>query len=106
MPSIRSLPRTGCPAASTTEKVVEQAAPATAEATAAPTEPEEEAPNYAGLYQKIMDDVIAVDAAEAFVALEPWEDALAKWAEADPQGHAMLMDAVAEREASGKKAGE
>lgn len=92
--------------AATTEKVVEQAAPATAEATAAPTEPEEEAPNYAGLYQKIMDDVIAVDAAEAFVALEPWEDALAKWAEADPQGHAMLMDAVAEREASGKKAGE
>lgn len=88
------------------EKVAEQAAPATAEATAAPAETEDEAPNYAGLYQKIMDDVFAVDAAEAFVALEPWEDHLAKWAEADPQGHAMLMDAVAEREASGKRAGE
>lgn len=89
--------------------VAEQGTPATAETTAAPAaaaEPEVDAPNYAGLYMKIMDDVNAVDAVDAFVALEPWEDALVKWADADPEGHAHLMDAVAEREASGKKAGE
>ena len=57
---------------------------ATAEATAAPAETEDEAPNYAGLYQKIMDDVRG-GRAEAFVAcLNPGRSPLAKRAEADP----------------------
>ena len=86
-------------------KVVEQAAPATAEATTAPTEPGRRRRTTLASTRKIMDDVIAVDAAGELVALEPWEDALAKWAEADPGGHAMLMDAVAEREASRQEGG-
>lgn len=94
-------------AAQRKEQVAEQSAAATEEATSAPAETEGEEPvNFAGLYMRIMDDVYAVDAAEAFIALEVWEAQLAEWAEKDPEGHAKLMDDVADREASGKKAGE
>lgn len=95
-------------AAAQRKQAPEQTEAPTAETTAAPAEEETAAApaNFAGLYQRIMDDVFAVDAADAFVALEVWETQLADWAERDPESHGMLMDAVAEREASGKKAGE
>ena len=95
-------------AAAQRKQAPEQTEAPTAETTAAPAEEETAAApaNFSGLYQRIVDDVFAVDAADAFFTLEVWETQLADWAERDPESHGMLMDAVAEREASGKKAGE
>lgn len=71
-----------------------------------PEEPEEsvvedDKPEFTGLAERILEDVMATPPADAFSALEIWQDQLDGWQAQDREGHAAFLDKIAEREAEG-----
>lgn len=57
---------------------------------------------FAGLAKRIWADVEAMPAAQAFDALEVWQDQIVAWGEQEPVSHAAFLDRVAEREEKGR----